>query len=50
MEIRITLWTLLQRLPDIHLSVPREQLAWKPDCRQHALTALPVEFAARPAE
>lgn len=47
-EIRTALWTLLHRLPDARLTVPREQLAWKPDYRQHAVTALPIEFTAQP--
>lgn len=47
-EIRTALWTLLHRLPDAHLAVPRDELTWKPDYRQHALTALPVTFTARP--
>jgi cytochrome P450 len=47
-EIRTALWTLLNRLPDVHLAIPREQLPWKPDYRQHALTALPVTFTANP--
>ena len=46
-EIRIALWTLLHRFPDARLTVPREQLDWKPDYRQHALTALPIEFTAQ---
>ncbi len=29
---------------------PREELPWKIDHRQHALTALPVTFTAQPAD
>ena len=49
MEVRIALWTLLHRLPDVKLAVPHGRLDWKPDHRQHALAALPVEYAPRPA-
>jgi len=48
-EIRTALWTLLHRLPDIRPATPRDQLSWKPDYRQHALTALPATFTAQPA-
>jgi len=47
-EIRTALWSLLHRLPDARLAVPRDQLAWKPDYRQHALTELPITFTAQP--
>jgi cytochrome P450 len=49
-EIRTALWTLLHRFPDAALAVPRDQLRWKPDYRQHALTALPVTFTPQPAQ
>jgi cytochrome P450 len=49
-ETRIALWTAIHRLPDLALAVPADQLPWKSDHRQHALTALPVTFTARPAE
>ena len=48
MEIRTALWTLLHRLPDAALSVPRELLEWKPDYRQHALTSLPIHYTPQP--
>lgn len=47
-EIRTAIWTLLNRLPDVELAVPRDQLTWKPDYRQHALTELPATFTAQP--
>ncbi|GAA1986301.1 cytochrome P450 [Catenulispora subtropica] len=46
MEVRTALWTVFHRLPDLALAIPGEELPWKPDHRQHALTALPVTFAA----
>jgi cytochrome P450 len=49
MEVRIALWTAMHRLPNLALAVPEEQLPWKPDHRQHALTALPATFVAQPA-
>ncbi|MFC9794744.1 cytochrome P450 [Streptomyces sp. NPDC127584] len=38
---------LLTRLPDIALSVPEENLAWRSSTWARHLTALPVSFAAR---
>jgi cytochrome P450 len=35
---------LLDRLPDIELAVPDEELEWRPGPFQRALTALPVRF------
>ncbi|MEU1625206.1 cytochrome P450 [Streptomyces sp. NPDC020096] len=35
---------LLDRLPDIELAVPAEELEWRPGPFQRALTALPVRF------
>jgi cytochrome P450 len=49
-EIRTAIWSLLHRFPDAQLSVPRDQLAWKPDYRQHALTSLSVTFTAQPTQ
>lgn len=49
MEVRIALWTAIHRLPDLTLAIPEHELPWKPDHRQHALTSLPVSFAAKPA-
>lgn len=48
MEVRTALWTALHRLPDLTLAIPEQDLPWKPDHRQHALTALPVTFTAQP--
>lgn len=48
LETRIALWTLMQRRPDLTLATPAANLPWKSDYRQHALTALPVTFAAQP--
>ncbi|MEU7739913.1 cytochrome P450 [Nonomuraea sp. NPDC049158] len=36
---------LLDRLPDMALAVPAEQLVWRPSFRLRALTTLPVEFS-----
>lgn len=47
MEVRTALWTVLHRLPDLQLAIPALDLPWKPDHRQHALTALPVTFTAQ---
>ena len=49
MEVRTALWTAVHRLPHLELAVPEKDLPWKPDHRQHALTALPVTFTAQPA-
>lgn len=35
---------LLDRLPDVHLSVPSEQLVWRQSVWMRGLTELPVEF------
>jgi cytochrome P450 len=50
LEIRTAIWSLLHRLPDTQLAATRERLTWKPDYRQHALTALPVTFTAQPTQ
>ena len=47
-ETRIALWTAIHRLPDLALAVSADQLPWKSDHRQHALTALPVTFTPQP--
>ncbi|WP_323746884.1 cytochrome P450 family protein [Catenulispora pinisilvae] len=49
MEVRTALWTAVRRLPNLRLAIPEQELPWKPDHRQHALTELPVTFAAQPA-
>lgn len=48
MEVRVALWSAIHRLPDLALAVPADELPWKIDHRQHALTALPVAFTAQP--
>lgn len=48
MEVRTALWTAIHRLPDLALAIPDQDLSWRPDARQHALTALPVIFTAQP--
>jgi cytochrome P450 len=48
MEVRTALWSVIHRLPSIALAVPEQDLPWKIDHRQHALTALPVTFTAQP--
>lgn len=48
LEVRISVWTLLRRLPDLSLAVPADELEWRFDHRQHVLTALPVDFTAQP--
>jgi cytochrome P450 len=45
LETRIALWNLFRRLPDLALAVPREDLPWKSDHRQHVLRALPVTYS-----
>ncbi|MGH3811373.1 MAG: cytochrome P450 family protein [Pseudonocardiaceae bacterium] len=42
LEGRIALGTLLARFPRLRLTVPAEQLTWKPSVLMHGLTALPV--------
>ncbi|MEZ0109307.1 cytochrome P450 [Catenulispora sp. EB89] len=49
MEVRTALWTAIHRLPNLALAIPEHDLPWKPDHRQHAVTALPVTFVAQPA-
>ncbi|MEY9860566.1 cytochrome P450 [Catenulispora sp. GAS73] len=49
MEVRTALWTAIHRLPNLALAIPEHDLPWKPDHRQHAVTALPVTFTAQPA-
>jgi cytochrome P450 len=36
---------ILDRLPDMHLAVPADQLTWRPGPFHRALTALPVRFS-----
>ncbi|MCO5972916.1 cytochrome P450 [Actinoallomurus soli] len=39
---------LLDRLPDVRLAVPPNELEWRPAFRVRALTALPVKFSPAP--
>lgn len=48
MEVRTALWSVIHRLPNLALAIPEQNLLWKIDHRQHALTALPVTFTAQP--
>jgi hypothetical protein len=48
LELRIALWTLLHRLPNLALAIPADQLAWRFDHRQRALTALLVTVTTQP--
>jgi len=48
MEVRTALWSVIHRLSSVALAVPEQDLPWKIDHRQHALTALPVTFTAQP--
>ncbi|MEU8888440.1 cytochrome P450 [Streptomyces sp. NPDC048442] len=41
---RTAIETLLERLPDVLLSVPAESLTWRPSIWMRGLTALPVSF------
>lgn len=52
LEGDIAFTTLLRRMPDLRLAVPRESLTWHATLNSRSLTALPVAFAAppRPAE
>ncbi|MFE4410176.1 cytochrome P450 [Streptomyces sp. NPDC056821] len=43
---RTAVETLLERLPDLVLSVEPEELAWRPSIWMRGLTALPVQFTA----
>ena len=43
---RAAVSTVLNLLPDIHLSIPAEQLTWLPSPWTRVPTALPVEFAS----
>ncbi|MEV5705310.1 cytochrome P450 [Actinoallomurus sp. NPDC052274] len=40
---------LLDRLPDVRLAVPPNELVWRPAFRVRGLTALPVKFSPAPA-
>jgi cytochrome P450 len=42
---RTAVETLLERLPDLVLAVPPEELSWRPSIWMRGLAALPVEFS-----
>lgn len=44
LEVRIALWTLLTRAPDLTLALPAQDLLWRSSHRQRALAALPVRL------
>jgi cytochrome P450 len=44
LETEIALGTLLRRLPELALDVPRAELRWRPSMRARGLLALPVRF------
>lgn len=44
MEGDIAFSTLLRRMPDLHLSVPRENVTWNVTLNTQGLSALPVVF------
>src|SRR3569833_3666744 len=44
----IAIEQLLDRLPDMELAVPVEELTWRPGFIQRAVSSLPVRFAALP--
>ncbi|MCC7367834.1 MAG: cytochrome P450 [Chloroflexi bacterium] len=47
LEGRIALGTLIQRLPDLRLTVPFDQLRWRPGIVLRGLAHLPVAFGRR---
>jgi cytochrome P450 PksS len=48
LEGQIAIRTLLRRMPDLRLSVPRNALRWRPGQMLRGLEALPLTFARRP--
>ncbi|MFD3163224.1 cytochrome P450 [Herpetosiphon sp. NSE202] len=44
LEGEIAFTTLLQRMPNLRLAVPREQIAWRDNINLRGLKALPVNF------
>lgn len=46
--VRTAVGTVLNLLPDIHLSIPAEELTWMPSPWTRVPTALPVEFSTVP--
>jgi len=49
MEGQIAIDTLLRRMPELRLAVPREQLRRRPGLGLHGLDALPLAFSGRRA-
>jgi cytochrome P450 len=49
LEAEIALGTLVRRLPGLRLTVPREELEWRPTPGFRRLVSLPVEWDAPPA-
>ncbi|MBT0770633.1 cytochrome P450 [Kineosporia sp. J2-2] len=43
--VRTAVGTVLNQLPDVHLSIPAEELTWLPSPWTRVPTALPVEFS-----
>jgi cytochrome P450 len=50
LEGDIAFTTLLRRMPDLRLAVPRESITWHATLNSRSLTALPVAFAATPPQ
>jgi cytochrome P450 PksS len=48
LEGQIAICTLLRRMPDLRLAVPRTALHWRPGPIPRGLEALPLTFARRP--
>jgi cytochrome P450 len=48
LELRVGIWTLIHRLPNLTLDIPGDQLPWINDYRQHALASLPVRYQPQP--
>jgi cytochrome P450 len=48
LEGDVAFTTLLTRLPDLRLAIPREDVTWHAALNSRNLTALPVAFTARP--
>jgi len=44
LEGEIAFTTLLNRMPNLRLNIPREAVTWQGDYRSHRLTSLPVVF------
>lgn len=44
MELRIALGTLVDRLPQLRLAVPEDEISWKTGLTAHGVDSLPVEW------